>query len=137
MHTYYVYQKIDENTFGQTIKLRDKNNQHYLEFTLPSHSKPLKLGQKIKIYKTNSNNTFRFMLAASYKINGTRQIYLVNKPITKCATQYLFDQMTTTDKIRFNFDLIEYLLQRKIMPSLSKYKNLQLYLFANQSRHIL
>lgn len=126
MKEFTVIENLGVHAFHQDLNVRRPDNTELK--TVVGRSMPVfKAGDKIKIYESNSKY-LPIELARSYKLNGRRYIDLQMQPRTDSGIAKIYKDLSFFDAVRLNWDIVQALCQRRIMPTLSKYTNMRLFL---------
>ncbi len=136
MQKYYV-QSTDNSGLCQEVKVTAGKSPIAIKKTfLLNQSNPLSVGTKIKAYSHNKGREagIDIILARTYKIQGKRYIDLMQNNPSDYFVDDFFDNLSFYDSVRLNWDFIQYLCQRKVVPALSKRSNMRLFLQYTKTR---
>ena len=121
-----VIENLGDYALGQELKVMESDG--WVSKILVGRSSPkFKPGDIIKVYET-TNKYIPLEVARSYKLNDDIYVDIQIMPKTNRATREVYKGLSFCDGVRLNWDIIRFLRQCGIYPSLSKYTNMRLLL---------
>lgn len=121
-----VIENLGDYALGQELKVMESDG--WVSKILVGRSAPkFKPGNIIKVYET-TNKHIPLEVARSYKLNDDMYVDIQIMPKTNRATREVYKGLSFCDGVRLNWDIIRFLHQCGIYPSLSKYTNMRLLL---------
>ena len=124
MKKFYVIENEKPNFYHQDLIVRDRQGNTHTQMIYRSEPQ-IPTGTKIKEYRCN--DFVALNMATSYKIKGKRYIDIHRFPQSQSAIKSFWQDLSFFDRIVLNAELMQALLQRGIMPTLSKNTNLRLF----------
>ncbi len=132
MKKYQVISNLSQSSLThQNLCVFDMDYNKSSSFAMTiNHSTPkLSAGDIVKTYNHRTNGS---TLATSYEPQNQILIEIHAELNTSDAIKQFCDNLAFPDNMHFNIDIAHALIQKKITPTLNKYKNLELFL--NMSR---